>query len=627
MIEKYKEDPTISVEREQLFKALGEDFTDEGFDELCFDFGIELDEITSKAEISAKQHTELAAGEADAVIYKIDIPANRYDLLCLEGLANALNVFRKKTTSTVWKKLPQDASGSTKMVVKPETSSIRPYVVCAILRDVTLDQNAYQSFLDLQDHLHRNICRQRTLVAIGTHDLDAVKGPFTYEARKPEDIRFQHLFADVEMDGREMIEWFRTDPAGKHIKPYTDIIYDSPVYPVIYDAEGHVLSLPPLINGARSKISTATKNVFIECTATDKTKAKIVLDTIVCMFSQYCAKPGTVEQVDVVYEATGEVQTLPSMTVRKATATLSEIRSMVGVDDLEADQVCSLLDKMMLGPATYDAASDNVTVTVPPTRSDVLHACDIVEDVAIAYGYNNVPLRVPASKAPGKELPINQMTDLLRYEIAQAGYIEILSLGLCSHDENFKFMRRKDDGKKAVVLSNPQTVEFQIGRTSLVPGMLKTLCENRSMPFKDGVRLFEISDVMLLDETEDTGVRNERRIVALYSGMTAGNEIIHGLVDRIMQLVSVRPSAEYSPDGAEAAALRDNTEPRGEYLIKPSDEDGMYFPGRGANVVFRPKEGAEQTIGTFGIVHPEVLENFQLRYPCSMLELNMEVFL
>ena len=141
---------------------------------------------------------------------------------------------------------------------------------------------------------------------------------------------------------------------------------------------------------------------------------------------------------------------------------------------------------------------------------------DIVEDVAIAYGYNNVPLRVPASKAPGKELPINQMTDLLRYEIAQAGYIEILSLGLCSHDENFKFMRRKMMALALVVLSNPQTVEFQIGRTSLVPGMLKTLCENRSMPFKDGVRLFEISDVMLRRGSRTQGYETRGALWRLY---------------------------------------------------------------------------------------------------------------
>ena len=80
------------------------------------------------------------------------------------------------------------------------------------------------------------------------------------------------------------------------------VLQDSPVYPVIYDANGVVMSLPPLINGEHSKISLKTRNVFIEVTAVDKTKAHIVLDTIVALFSEYCEKPFEVEMVEVEYE-------------------------------------------------------------------------------------------------------------------------------------------------------------------------------------------------------------------------------------------------------------------------------------------------------------------------------------
>ena len=68
------------------------------------------------------------------------------------------------------------------MVVKPETLLVRPFKVCAVLRGVRFDQARYDSFIDLQDKLHQNICRKRTLVAIGTHDLSTIQGPFTYEA-------------------------------------------------------------------------------------------------------------------------------------------------------------------------------------------------------------------------------------------------------------------------------------------------------------------------------------------------------------------------------------------------------------------------------------------------------------
>jgi len=161
--------------------------------------------------------------------------------------------------------------------IDPSTAQIRPYAVAAVLRNVTFTQASYNSFIDLQDKLHQNICRKRTLVAIGTHDLDTLQGPFSYEALAPEQIKFKPLNQTKEMTGSQLMEFYATHA---QLKQYLPIIRDSPVYPVIYDANRVVLSLPPIINGDHSKISLKTKNVFIECTATDRTKAKVVLDTI-----------------------------------------------------------------------------------------------------------------------------------------------------------------------------------------------------------------------------------------------------------------------------------------------------------------------------------------------------------
>merc|ERR1711920_959062 len=87
----------------------------------------------------------------------------------------------------------------------------------------------------------------------------------------------------------------------QQLKSYLPIIRDSPVYPVIYDSNRTVLSLPPIINSEHSKIRLETKDVFIEMTATDLTKANITLNTVCAMFAEYCTKPFTVEPVEVVY--------------------------------------------------------------------------------------------------------------------------------------------------------------------------------------------------------------------------------------------------------------------------------------------------------------------------------------
>jgi phenylalanyl-tRNA synthetase beta chain len=224
------------------------------------------------------------------------------------------------------------------MTVKPSTRSIRPFVVCAVLRNISFTAERYNSFIDLQDKLHSNIARKRTLVAIGTHDLDTLEAPFAYEALAPSAIEFIPLSQTKAFRADALMEFYRTDPSVKHIKPYVDIIgacapsprrkkglrvcagatpcgrfspgpdcpttsclgaANSPVFPVIFDARRTVLSLPPIINGEHSKISLTTRNVFIECTATDLAKAHVVLNTMVTMFSEYCAAPFSVEPVQV----------------------------------------------------------------------------------------------------------------------------------------------------------------------------------------------------------------------------------------------------------------------------------------------------------------------------------------
>ena len=151
--------PTISVGRDALFALLGKTYTDDEFQDLCFEYGIELGEC-----IEVKT-TKTRAGSAEVPmewIYKVEIPANRYDILCLEGLARALNVFLGREPPPQYKLLKPLSGAPLTMTVEPETAGVRPYIVCAILRNCTFDDRSYNSCLDLQDRMHHNICRRRT---------------------------------------------------------------------------------------------------------------------------------------------------------------------------------------------------------------------------------------------------------------------------------------------------------------------------------------------------------------------------------------------------------------------------------------------------------------------------------
>nr|XP_027091861.1 phenylalanine--tRNA ligase beta subunit, cytoplasmic-like isoform X1 [Coffea arabica]XP_027094135.1 phenylalanine--tRNA ligase beta subunit, cytoplasmic-like isoform X1 [Coffea arabica] len=592
--------PTVSVGRDRLFEALGRTYTQEEFEELCFKFGIELDDVTTeKAIIRKEKHLGEEEGlEDEEVIYKIEVPANRYDLLCLEGLAQALRIFNGLDPIPTYKVAGINKESFLEMHVKSETSRIRPYVVCAVLRDVTFDEARYNSFIDLQDRLHQNICRRRTLVAIGTHDLDTIEGPFTYEALPPSEINFVPLKQTRKFAANELMEFYQSD---QKLKKFLHIIEGSPVFPVIYDQNRTVLSLPPIINGAHSAITLKTKNVFIECTATDLTKANIVLNTMVTMFSVYCKEKFQVEPVKVIYPD-GKLYSCPDLSVYHMDVPLSYITRIVGVS-LPEKEVASLLYRMQL-EAKLSISGDetvNFTVSVPPTRSDILHPCDVAEDVAIAYGYNEVPKTKPSSLKP---CSLNQLSDLIRMEIAMVGFTEVLTWILCSYKENFTMLNRKDDKATAVINGNPRSADFEVVRTSLMPGILKTVAHNKDHP--KPIKIFEVGDVVLLDESKDVGATNRRHIAALYCGANSGFELIHGLVDRIMEVTGT-PFVSPGDDVG--------------YYIKSADEP-EFLPGRQASIIYKGKQ-----IGTFGIVHPEVLQNFDIPDPCSFVELNMEIFL
>ncbi|XP_073530713.1 phenylalanine--tRNA ligase beta subunit isoform X2 [Phyllobates terribilis] len=542
--------PTVSVKRDLLYQALGRTYTDEEFDELCFEFGLELDEITSEREILSKEKGDgKLDGASDIILFKIDVPANRYDLLCLEGLVRGLQVFKERIDAPRYKRITPADSQLQRLFITEETAAVRPFAVAAVLRNITFTQERYENFIDLQEKLHQNICRRRTLVAIGTHDLDTITGPFIYTAKPPSNIKFRPLNQSKEYTAAELMELYRTD---SHLKHFLHIIEDKLVYPVIYDSNGVLLSMPPIINGDHTKISLTTHNVFIECTATDLTKAKIVLDIMVTMFSEYCSQPFTAEAAEVIYPD-GKSYFYPELAYRTETLTAEKINSKIGIRETP-DKLAKLLTRMCLKSRVLEDGVQ-LEIEVPPTRADIIHACDIVEDAAVAYGYNNIQMTIPKTYTIANQLSLNKLTELLRQDLAAAGFTEALTFALCSVDDIADKLGIPVSATNAAHIANPKTAEFQVARTSLLPGLLKTIAANRKMPLP--LKLFEISDVVTKDNSKDVGARNHRHLCAVYYNKNPGFEVIHGLLDRIMQLLAVCPGTEsgYRIKDAEGSVL------------------------------------------------------------------------
>lgn len=581
--------PTISVNRELLFQHIGVTYTDEEFDELCFEFGIELDDVVVEKVIKTEENKHEPDEETT---YKIEIPANRYDLLCVEGLGRAISIYLGRQKSPAYKLVTPAPKDIIKLATLPNTATVRPFVVGAVLRNVKFNKARYNSFIDLQDKLHQNLCRKRTLVAIGTHDLDTLKPPFIYDARKPTDIRFIPLNQKIEMNAAELMEFYSKD---SHLKPYLPIIRDKEFYPVIYDSNNVVCSMPPIINGDHSKITLNTKNIFIDVTAVDLHKAEVVLDTLVTMFSEYCSSKFEIEAVEVTF-LDGSKSLYPKLMQRDEIIDVDFMNRRVGIN-IDAARVAALLGKMCLDSQVVN--DKQVKVRIPPTRSDILHACDIIEDLGISYGYNNIETKFPNTNCFSEEFELNKLTDLVRLEMAQSGYTEALTFTLCSREDVADKLGKKIEDVSAVHIGNPKTIEFQVVRTTLLSGLLKTLSESKHIPLP--LKLFEASDIVLKDLSTETGCRNERRLAVVYYNKQAGFEIAHGVLDRLMQLLEIKWKTGYK--------------------LKHIN-DSTFMPGRCAAIEVNGK-----VIGTVGVVHPDVIHNFELNLPCCAMEINLEPFL
>jgi len=559
-------------------------------------------------------------------------------------LTRSLRIFQEKETLPDYQThLPEkEKEELVVMRVTKNTKQIRPYVVCAILRDIEFSEESFQSFIDLQEKLHFNICRKRSLCAIGTHDLDTLKPPFLYDARAPNQIRFVALKEEKEMTAQELFEHYRTRDVC-NVREYLPIIEHSPVYPVIYDSKDVVLSLPPVINGEHSKITLKTKNVFIESTCTDLTKANIALNVLVASFGEYCKKKFVVEQVKVIYDDFQEKKETETETEKKEphyyftpnfdshvfTTTTNYINSLLGTT-FTSNDIIKLLQRMSLHVQTKEIdGSETLQVWAPPTRGDILHPVDIIEDVAIAHGYNKLEKKLPEHQTIGSEQPLNALSDKIRDCVALCGFTEVLNWTLISKQESYDFMRIQDSGK-ADEVEHPKTHEFQICRINLLPGVLKTLHANVgkcSLPLD----LFEVGDVVVADDEKALKARNERRLCAVTcSARQSGFEQIHGLLDRVMQQnnfeflsqsdLQKKYNNRWPVDGKSIYGTRQM-----HYSITPSEKP-TFFPHRQAAILV---DGL--TVGFFGVLHPLVLRNFGIynvsNVMVSAIELNLEPFL
>ncbi|KAK1445164.1 phenylalanine--tRNA ligase subunit beta [Babesia gibsoni] len=587
--------PTVTVPKEEFLSRLGGSLTLDELDELCFSFGIEYEECSTE--------------ENGVETIKVEVAANRYDLLCLEGLVMALMAYR-------WNRRPEPITYANAVPretayveVIPEVTPTRPYIVAACLRGVKMTQQIYDSLLDLQTKLHQNLCRKRTLAAIGVHDMDRIQEPLYYGLEKPEDIVFAPLTDSTrEYTAKELMDHY--SQGTSHLKAK-----GKDYFPVLRDKSGKVCSWPPIVNSAATQVTLESRDLFIEVTSTDRLKGMICLNIILHCFSQYCKEPYTVEPFNVKY--TDKTVLCPNLEPRVVTGELGYLRTLVGLKDLMGDEVCDYLRRMMV-EAKYDRKNGLIEAQIPIGRPDIQHACDLGEDIAIAYGFNKIQqIRFPM----GRLMSITHVTRRMRDLMAYCGYKETKMSILDSLKNQYERMGweipKADSGRAPVLIRNSKVSEIEACRVSLLPGIIRTIAnlKGASLP----IQVYEVGEVVHCQEgTEVRAVNNTNMACGYANSTTAGLEEVQGVSELLLNDFGFYSEYQKWECGESNTALPDTW--RHMYRLVET-EDKAFMPNRAVKIVL--SSAPDVVIGTMGIVHPDVLRRFHILIPVTVLELDV----
>jgi phenylalanyl-tRNA synthetase beta chain len=508
---------------------------------------------------------------------KIEFNPNRIDFCCYAGVARAYKGLRGWEVG-----LPKYHVNKavTTLNIDESVSEVRPYMLGGLVKDIQLDEDDIVDLMEMQEDLHWGIGRDRMKASIGVHNLDSVKPPFTFTTADPEMVKFIPL---GETRGINLKNIIQRHEKGKK---YNHLINGAARYPLLVDKNDEVLSMPPIINGELTKVDVNTTNLFLDVTGTDYFA---VMKSLNVLSTALADMGGTLEGVKVI--CSDKTLISPDLNPQKMKLQKVNTNKILGLK-LTESKIIQCLKKCRLGAGRFHEGV--VEVTIPPFRVDILHEVDLVEEVAIGYGYYNLRPTFPSSVTIGKPHSISRTSNLIRQIMTGLGFTETMNFTITNEKLHYNKMRRKTE--KAIRIANPVSSEYTIMRQDLLPNLLKNLTANKreSLPHM----LFEVSDVIKPNKTHEARCERQLHVASVSSHSNSNFSEIKSHLEALMLNI-----------GAKSWKFKKAEHP-------------SFINGRVAAISIRGK-----SFGVVGEIHPEVLNNFQLETPTAAFEVLLETLI
>jgi phenylalanyl-tRNA synthetase beta chain len=494
----------------------------------------------------------------------IEFFPNRPDLTSVEGIARASRAFFEFKTGL---QTYEVATSTVSLTVDPSVKKIRPFITTALVKNITMTDELITSLMGLQEKLHIGLGRNRKKVAIGVHNAEPVTPPFFYKAVDPDAVSFIPLTKDEPMTLREILK--------KHEKgiDYAHLLKDLNKYPLIVDVHNNVLSFPPIINGSLTEVTPYTKEVFIDVTGNDRKAINYALNIVTTALAE---RGGTIYQTTVLDD--GKKIISPDFTAVKQNLSVDFVNTVLGTR-FKVTDVVTCLKKM--GHNAVDSGEDRIAVEIAAWRSDILHEVDLVEDVAVGFGFDLFETDFPKALTFGRTLSCHNLLEGLRGIMIGVGFNEVTTFVISNEEDEFQRMGLVKG--KMIKIKNPIGEEYSGLRMSLLPSLLKLLKENRHHPLPQ--QIFEVGIVV------DEQAKNQYHLAGMKIDAKANFTECKSLVETVLRECGCKP------------------------VIKEKSHDA-FIDGRCASVLKNDRE-----IGVFGELHPKTIQAFHLEHPMIAFEL------
>ncbi|KKK40189.1 hypothetical protein LCGC14_3145150, partial [marine sediment metagenome] len=281
-----------------------------------------------------------------------------------------------------------------------------PYAFSCIVKGLKFNDKKIKEIIDLQEKLGTTLLRKRKKGGLGIYPLEKINFPVKFKGLNPKEIKFRPLESSSEMTGNQILS---KHPTGRE---YSHIMKGWNKFPVFVDDKGIIMSMPPIINSRDvGKIDSTTRDIFVECTGPNKNTLKDALNIVVSSLSEIGGKIYSIECI----QQNGKKEVFPDFTPEKMKISLDNVNKLLGLSLKEPD-VKKFLERMGYG---YSKG----VVSIPAYRTDVLHEVDLIEDIAIAYGYENFVPEIPEISTIGQENPRETIKRKI-WEIMDSGQLQ-----------------------------------------------------------------------------------------------------------------------------------------------------------------------------------------------------------